>query len=56
VYADVDGNIVGGDWADASEIPEMTAEEEASLAGAPAESAAGRVRSNFVGNTRKAPY
>lgn len=53
VYADADGNVVGGDWADESEIPAMTAEEEGAM-----ESAAGRVRSDFVGlaKTRKAPY
>lgn len=56
VYADVDGNVVGGDWADAGEIPEMTAEEEASLGGGAVDSAAGRVRSDFVGSTRKGPY
>ncbi len=56
VYADADGNVVGGDWADEGDIPTMTAEEEASLEGGAVTSAAGRVRSDFVGNTRKAPY
>lgn len=56
VYADVDGNVVGGDWVDEADIPEMMAEEEASLSGGPVDSAAGRVRSSFVGNTRKGPY
>lgn len=45
VYADADGNLVGGG------VEQMTAEEEANEL-----SSAGRVRSDFVGKTRKGPY
>ena len=44
VYADADGNLVG---------PGMGAEGDDDE---PVSSAAGRVRSDFVANTRKAPY
>lgn len=43
VYADADGNLVG---------PGVDGEDEDEVE----PSSAGRVRSNFVGNTRKAPY
>jgi nucleotide-sensitive chloride channel 1A len=45
VYADADGNLVGGG------VEQMTAEEEADEL-----SSAGRVRSDFVGGPRHAPY
>lgn len=45
VYADADGNLVGGG------VEQMTAEEEANEL-----SSAGRVRSDFVAKTRKGPY
>lgn len=47
VYADADGNLAGGGMG----IQQMTAEEESDMM-----SSAGRVRSDFVGNTRKNPY
>lgn len=52
VYADADGNLVGGGMdEDDDGIETMTAEEEAA-----GDRTSGRVRSDFVGNTRKGPY
>ena len=45
VYADADGNLAGPGM-----IEQMTAEEEAN------EGSAGRVRSDYLHDTRRAPY